>query len=65
MVDGGLKERSADLLSLVRNELSVPRIDTLFNSCWHPDCTGANEALATAGARIMASRRWCRRRGCT
>ena len=54
MVDGGLKERSADLLSLVRNELSVSRIDTLFNSCWHPDRTGANEALGAAGARIMA-----------
>ena len=29
MVDGGLKERSAELLSLVRSELSVSRIDTL------------------------------------
>ena len=54
MVDGGLKERSAELLSLVRNELSISRIDTLFNSCWHPDRTGANEALGAAGARIMA-----------
>jgi len=54
MFDGGLKERSADLLSLMRNELSIARIDTLFNSCWHPDRTGANEALGAAGARIMA-----------
>ena len=54
MVDGGLKDRSAELLSLVRNELSISRIDTLFNSCWHPDRTGANEALGAAGARIMA-----------
>jgi len=54
MVDGGLKERSAELLSLVRNELSGARIDTLFNTCWHPDRTGANEALGGAGARIMA-----------
>jgi glyoxylase-like metal-dependent hydrolase (beta-lactamase superfamily II) len=54
MVDGGLKDRSAELLSLVRNELSIARIDTLFNTCWHPDCTGANEALGAAGARIMA-----------
>jgi len=54
MVDGGLKERSADLLSLVRNDLSVSRIDTLFNSCWHPDRTGANEALGAMGTRIMA-----------
>jgi cyclase len=54
MVDGGLKDRSAELLSLVRNELSISRIDTLFNSCWHPDRTGANEQLGAAGARIMA-----------
>jgi glyoxylase-like metal-dependent hydrolase (beta-lactamase superfamily II) len=54
MVDGGLKDRAADLLSLVRSEFSVSRIDTLFNSCWHPDRTGANEALAATGARIMA-----------
>ena len=54
MVDGGLKERSADLLSLIRNELSISRIDTLFNTCWHPDRTGSNEALAATGTRIMA-----------
>lgn len=54
MVDGGPKERSNELLSLVRSELSIARIDTLFNSCWHPDRTGANEELGAAGARIMA-----------
>ena len=54
LIDGGLKERSGELLSLVRNELSIARIDTLFNSCWHPDRTGANEQLGAAGARIMA-----------
>jgi glyoxylase-like metal-dependent hydrolase (beta-lactamase superfamily II) len=54
MFDGGLKEHSADLLAAVRNERSISRIDTLFNSCWHPDRTGANEAVAAAGARIMA-----------
>lgn len=54
MVDGGLKERSSELLALVRNELATPRIDTLFNTCWHPDRTGANEALGAAGTRIMA-----------
>jgi glyoxylase-like metal-dependent hydrolase (beta-lactamase superfamily II) len=54
MFDGGLKEHSADLLAAVRNERSISRIDTLFNSCWHPDRTGANEQLGAAGARIMA-----------
>jgi glyoxylase-like metal-dependent hydrolase (beta-lactamase superfamily II) len=54
MVDGGLESRAAELLALVRGELAVARVDTLFNTCWHPDRTGANAALATAGARIMA-----------
>jgi glyoxylase-like metal-dependent hydrolase (beta-lactamase superfamily II) len=54
MVDGGLKQRSAALLALVRDELAAARIDTLFNTCWHPDRTGANEALGAAGTRIMA-----------
>jgi glyoxylase-like metal-dependent hydrolase (beta-lactamase superfamily II) len=54
MVDGGLKERSSELLTLVRSELAIERIDTLFNTCWHPDRTGANEALGAAGTRIMA-----------
>ena len=54
MVDGGFKERSSELLALVRGELAIERIDTLFNTCWHPDRTGANEALGAAGTRIMA-----------
>jgi glyoxylase-like metal-dependent hydrolase (beta-lactamase superfamily II) len=54
MVDGGLQARADELLSSVRNELSIPRIDTLFNSCWHPEQTGSNQQLAAAGARIVA-----------
>ena len=54
VVDGGPTERSAELLSLVRNELSVARVDALFNTCWHPDRTGLNEELGAAGARIIA-----------
>jgi len=54
VVDGGLKERSAELLALLRNELSVARVDTLFNTCWHPDRTGLNEDLGGAGTRIIA-----------
>jgi glyoxylase-like metal-dependent hydrolase (beta-lactamase superfamily II) len=54
VVDGGRKEHSAKLLALLREELSVARIGTLFNSCWHPDRTGLNEALGAAGAKIIA-----------
>ena len=54
VIDGGSKERSAALSSLVRNELSVSRVHTLINTCWHPDRTGLNEELGTAGTRITA-----------
>jgi glyoxylase-like metal-dependent hydrolase (beta-lactamase superfamily II) len=54
VVDGGPKGRSGELSSLVRNELSVSRVDTLFNTCWHPDRTGLNEELGAAGAKIIA-----------
>lgn len=54
VVDGGLKERSVELSTLIRNELSVSRVDTLFNTCWHPDRTGLNEELGAAGAKIIA-----------
>lgn len=54
VIDGGSKVRSAALSSLLRNELSVSRVHTLFNTCWHPDRTGLNEELGTAGTRIIA-----------
>jgi glyoxylase-like metal-dependent hydrolase (beta-lactamase superfamily II) len=54
VIDGGSKERSVELSSLLRNELSVSRVHTLFNTCWHPDRTGLNEALGAAGTRIIA-----------
>jgi glyoxylase-like metal-dependent hydrolase (beta-lactamase superfamily II) len=54
VVDGGTKERSVELAALLRDELSVARVDTLFNTCWHPDRTGLNEAVGAAGAKIVA-----------
>jgi len=54
MIDGGLKESSSELLSVIRDELSLPRIGTLFNTCWHPERTGSNELLGAAGAKIIA-----------
>jgi cyclase len=32
----------------------VARVRTLFNTHWHPENTGANDALRTSGARIIA-----------
>jgi len=54
VIDGGSKEQSAALASLIRDELSVSRVHTLFNTCWHPDRTGLNETLGAAGTRIVA-----------
>jgi cyclase len=55
MVDGGLKERSADLLKLVAEQAGGRPVQTLFNTHWHPEHTGSNEALGKAGAKIIAS----------
>jgi cyclase len=55
MVDGGLKERSADLLKFVSEQSSGKPVQALFNTHWHPEHTGSNEALGKTGARIVAS----------
>ena len=49
LVDGGSAERSADLLQFVGRP-----VQTLFNTHWHGDHTGSNEALGKAGAKIIA-----------
>jgi glyoxylase-like metal-dependent hydrolase (beta-lactamase superfamily II) len=54
MVDGGLKERSADLLKAVHEALGPAPVHTLFNTHWHPEQTGSNERLGAEGARIIA-----------
>jgi len=54
MVDGGLAEHSSQLLKLVAAETGKRPIRTLFNTHWHWDHTGSNEALAKSGATIIA-----------
>jgi glyoxylase-like metal-dependent hydrolase (beta-lactamase superfamily II) len=54
LVDGGSRERSEDVLALVRKRTGQKRIHTLFNTHWHWNQTGSNVALAKAGARIIA-----------
>lgn len=54
LVDGGLAERSPELLKRVAAETGRRRIQTLLNTHWHWDHTGSNEALARAGATIIA-----------
>jgi cyclase len=54
LVDGGLKERSDELLRLAAKQLGGGRIHTLFNTHWHPQQTGSNERLGREGATIIA-----------
>jgi glyoxylase-like metal-dependent hydrolase (beta-lactamase superfamily II) len=57
MIDGGSRDRSADLLALVAEQTGGMRIGTLFNTDWHPDHTGSNETLARGGTRILSHAR--------
>jgi cyclase len=54
LVDGGSPERSAEVLKLIRKKTGASKIHTLFNTHWHWDQTGSNEALGKAGTRIIA-----------
>jgi cyclase len=54
MVDGGVAERSADLLKAVTGLSPEGRVQALFNTHWHLEHTGSNETLGKAGAKIIA-----------
>jgi glyoxylase-like metal-dependent hydrolase (beta-lactamase superfamily II) len=54
LVDGGSRERSAEVLKLVKKRTGAAKIHTLFNTHWHWDQTGSNETLGKAGTRIIA-----------
>jgi glyoxylase-like metal-dependent hydrolase (beta-lactamase superfamily II) len=53
LVDSGAPDLSNALMTDVTS-LSAGRISTVFNTHWHPENTGANEALQQAGATILA-----------
>jgi cyclase len=54
LVDGGSADRSAELLKFVAEQSGGRPVQTLFNTHWHWDHTGSNEALGKAGAKIIA-----------
>lgn len=54
LVDGGLPEHSDAVLDTVRAEFGGRPVRALINTHWHPEQTGANAALARAGARIVS-----------
>jgi cyclase len=65
LVDGGLPEHSAELLSLVAEQGQSNPVKVLFNTNWHLEHTGSNELLGKAGAKIVAhanTRKWLKTR---
>ena len=54
MVNGGLAERSADLMKFIADEFKGKPVRTLFNTDWHLEHTGSNEPVRKAGAKVMA-----------
>ena len=54
LVDGGPPEQSQQILRLIREHTGKDRVHTLFNTHWHWDQTGSNQALGPAGTRIIA-----------
>lgn len=65
LVDGGLEERSADLLKVVFKTLDSRRVQVLFNTHWHLGQTGSNLRVGKSGAKIIAhenTRLWLSRK---
>lgn len=54
MIDCGASDHIADVLRAVAHEADRRPVRVLFNTHWHWDHTGANEAFGKAGARIIA-----------
>jgi cyclase len=54
MIDGGLAANADALLAAVKSATGSSRIHTLINTHWHPEQTGANEAVGRAGGVIFA-----------
>ena len=54
MIDGGLAANADALLAAVRDVTGNSRIHTLINTHWHPEQTGANEAVGRNGGVIFA-----------
>jgi glyoxylase-like metal-dependent hydrolase (beta-lactamase superfamily II) len=54
MIDGGLAANADVLLSAVMRTTGNDRVQLLINTHWHPEQTGANEAVGSAGGLIFA-----------
>ena len=54
MIDGGRAASAEAVLAAVRGATGATRIHTLINTHWHPEQTGANEAVGNSGGVIFA-----------
>ena len=54
MIDGGRAANANVLIDAVKSATKTTRINTLINTHWHPDQTGANEAVGKSGGVIFA-----------
>ena len=54
MIDGGRAANADVLLAAVKKATGTTRIHTLINTHWHPEQTGANDAVGRAGGVIFA-----------
>src|SRR5262249_40068360 len=54
MVDGGVPDRSADLLKTISEQVDAHKVTLLFDTHWHFDHVGCNETLGRAGVKIIA-----------
>src|SRR5262245_17925865 len=54
LVNGSLPEQTADLMKYLADEFKGQPVRVAFNTDWHFDHTGSNEAFRNAGAKIIA-----------
>jgi cyclase len=54
MIDGGLAANADALLRAVYAATGTSRVQTLINTHWHPEQTGANELVGRTGGKIFA-----------
>ena len=54
MIDGGRAANAEALLAEVKRATGSTRVQTLINTHWHPEQTGANELVGKAGGVIFA-----------
>jgi glyoxylase-like metal-dependent hydrolase (beta-lactamase superfamily II) len=54
LVNGGLPERTPDLIKFLGDQFKAQPVKTVFNTDWHLEHTGSNEAFRKAGAKIIS-----------